>query len=126
MPEPDPGRTDGQQASLLRVSQCRDPARHQRVDQPPVDHGRHDGQLLEIVSRARIEAAEAGQHSVGDRGRHLLVSPAASTSVTKNGLPPVTSWTRAGSGDPGALSRRTASSDNPASGSRRNLAVQAA
>ena len=76
VPERHRGRRHRQQAALLGRYQRGQPARHQRVDQPPLHHGRDHGQLLERILGGRVQAAHPGQHRVGDRGGDAVAVPA--------------------------------------------------
>ena len=57
---------------LLGRRQRGQPARHQRIDQPPLHHGRDHGELLQRILGGRVEAAHPGQHRIGDRGRDAV------------------------------------------------------
>jgi hypothetical protein len=61
---------------LLGRRQRGQPARHQRVDQPPLHHGRNHGQLVERGLGGRVQAAHPGQHRIDDRGRDPVAVPA--------------------------------------------------
>ena len=60
----------------------------ERVEEPELGLRRRDRDCLEQRPRRGAHTRHAGEHRVADRGRDLA-SPAASTSVTKNGLPAV-------------------------------------
>ena len=60
---------------LLGRRQRGQPARHQRVDQPPLHHGRNHGQLLQRILGGRVQATHPAQHRVDDRGRDAVALP---------------------------------------------------
>ena len=67
VPERHRSRRDGEQAVLLGRRQRGESTRHQRVDQPPLDHGRNHSELLERILGGRVQVARPGPHRVGDR-----------------------------------------------------------
>jgi hypothetical protein len=60
VPERHRGRRHRQQAVLLGRGQGGQPARQERVDQPPLHRGRDHGQLLQRILGRRVEAAHPG------------------------------------------------------------------
>ena len=51
------------------------PARHQRVDQPPLHHRRDHGELFERILGGRVQATRPAEHRVGDRRRDAVAVP---------------------------------------------------
>ena len=121
----DPCRRHRHQAVPLRRRQRRDTTRDEAVDQPSVQGGRYDGELLQCFLGGRIDGPGPGR--VPRRrwsAAGCTASPAAMTSVTKNGLPDVTAYTWRASRALAALNCRTASADSRASGSRRTRSLR--
>jgi len=74
--ERDPAGGHGEQAAPLGRLERRHPAqgaiRHELVDQPALQRGRDDGQLLEHVLYRRVQPPDPGQDGVDDRVRNAL------------------------------------------------------
>jgi hypothetical protein len=71
VPETHPGRRHCDQPVPLGRGQRRDAAPDQAVDQPPVQGGRHDGQLLQGVLGRRVDGPGAREHRVDDGRRRM-------------------------------------------------------
>ena len=86
--ECDPRRGDREHAGGQAFVQLVDDIRCERLEEPELDRGRHDRRRLEQRARRGLRrAARASTASLTVSG--ISPSPAASTSVTKNGFPSV-------------------------------------